>query len=140
MQNSYCDHRNFDSVNLLLNKLSYLVSELPKKDISNVGSSVGSIISCYGLCLKYLKERIFLIHKPLSCIFSSISAKPGIYRASVPLILSEDEKNAYRVVELEGELLSAEINFEPKTLDFKVVPLAIENSVEFEIIAKGYRK
>jgi hypothetical protein len=58
----------------------------------------------------------------------------------VPLILSEDEKNAYRVVELEGELLSAEINFEPKTLDFKVVPLAIENSVEFEIIAKGYRK
>lgn len=70
----------------------------------------------------------------------SFSAEAGIYRASVPLILNDDHKNAYRVLELEGELLSAGIAFEPTTLDFKVVPLAIENSVEFEIIAKGYRK
>lgn len=63
-----------------------------------------------------------------------------MYRASVPVILNDDQKNAYRVLELEGELLAAEIKFEPKTIDFKVVPLAIENSMEFEIIAKGYRK
>ena len=68
------------------------------------------------------------------------SAEAGIYHASVPLILNDDHKNAYRVLELEGELHSAEIKFEPTTLDFKVVPLAIENSLEFEIIAKGYRK
>jgi hypothetical protein len=58
----------------------------------------------------------------------------------VPIVLDDDYKNAYRVVELEGELRSADIKFEPKTLDFKIVPLAIENSVEFEIIANGYRK
>lgn len=55
-------------------------------------------------------------------------------------MLNDDDKNAYRYLDLEGELLSAEISFEPKTLDFKVVPLAIENSVEFDIIARGYRK
>ncbi len=69
-----------------------------------------------------------------------ISAKPGVYRASLPIILNDDDRNAYRILEVEGELLSAEIQFEPKTLDFKVVPLAIENSVEFEIIANGYKK
>ena len=73
-------------------------------------------------------------------MFVFILAKPGLYRASVPVILNDDHHNAYRVLELEGELLSADIKFEPKTLDFKVVPLAIENSVEFEIITKGYRK
>lgn len=67
-------------------------------------------------------------------------AIPGIYRASVPLILNDDHEKAYRVLELEGELLSSEVKFEPKSLDFKVVPLAIENTVEFEIIAKGYKK
>lgn len=67
-------------------------------------------------------------------------ATPGVYHASVPLILNDDHQNAYRILELEGELLSPEVKFEPKSLDFKVVPLAIENSVEFEIIAKGYRK
>ena len=82
----------------------------------------------------------FLIPKPLSYLFLSISVKPGVYRASVPLVLDDDYNNAYRIIELEGELLSADIKFEPKILDFKVVPLAIENSVEFEIIASGYRK
>ena len=70
----------------------------------------------------------------------SFSAAAGIYRAPVPLILNDDHKNAYRVLDIEGELPSSQIKFEPTTLDFKVVPLAIENSVEFEIIAKGYRK
>ena len=75
---------------------------------------------------------------PYLCFF--VSATPGVYHASIPVILNEDQTKAYRVLELQGKLLSPEITFEPKRIDFKVVPLAIENTVEFEILAKGYRK
>ena len=66
--------------------------------------------------------------------------EPGVYEANIPLILNNDFEHPYRVLRLTGELEAPIVVFEPEIIHFTPVPLKTSISVEFNIIAKGYRR
>lgn len=86
--------------------------------------------SCYLLYFYFIRN--------LSCIVSTES--PGLFEAHVPVILNGNRDSPYRTLTLKGELLAPNLKFDPECLRLTPVPLGIQVSVNFNIIARGYRR
>lgn len=68
------------------------------------------------------------------------TARPGLFVAHVPVLLNGNRDVPYRTLTLKGELLSPNIKFDPECLRLTPVPLGTQVSVDFNIIATGYRR
>ena len=66
-------------------------------------------------------------------------AAPGMYEVAVPLILNDNTSQPYSHIQLSGELLLSNIEFEPEVIIFNAAPLDTERSAEIQIHAKGYK-
>lgn len=69
-----------------------------------------------------------------------ISAKPGLFIAHVPVILNDNRDHPYRILELRGQLKTLQIKFEPENIAMISTPLHVPVTVDFNIVASGYRK
>lgn len=65
---------------------------------------------------------------------------PGLFVAHVPVILNGNRDSPYRTLTLKGELLAPNLRFDPACLKLMPVPLGTPVSVDFNIIARGYRR
>ena len=68
------------------------------------------------------------------------TARPGLFVAHVPVLLNGNRDSPYRTLTLKGELLAPNITFDPECLRLTPVPLGTQVSVNFNIIARGYRR
>lgn len=74
-------------------------------------------------------------------LFSSISAAhPGLFIAHVPVLLDDNRDYPYRILELRGELRAPQLKFEPEAIVITPTPLDVPVTVDFRIVATGYRK
>ena len=60
--------------------------------------------------------------------------------ARVPVILNGNRDSPYRTLTLKGELLAPNLKFDPECLRLTTVPLSTQATVNFNIIARGYRR
>ena len=58
----------------------------------------------------------------------------------VPVILNGNRDIPYRTLTLKGELLAPNLKFDPECLRLMPVPLNTQLSVNFNVIARGYRR
>jgi len=65
---------------------------------------------------------------------------PGMFVAHIPVILNGNRDCTYRTLTLKGELLAPNLKFDPECLRLTPVPLGTPVSVNFNIIARGYRR
>lgn len=65
---------------------------------------------------------------------------PGLFVVHVPVILNGNRDVPYRTLTLKGELLAPNLKFDPECLRLTPVPLNTQVSVNFNIIARGYRR
>ena len=63
-----------------------------------------------------------------------------MFVAHVPVILNGNRDSPYRILTLKGELLSPSLKFDPEYLRLMPVPLGTPVSLDFNIIARGYRR
>ncbi|XP_065057284.1 cilia and flagella-associated protein 47-like isoform X2 [Rhopilema esculentum] len=66
--------------------------------------------------------------------------EPGIYEASIPVIMNGDIEHPYRMIHLHGELEAPSISFDPTAIHFFPTPLRTKATMDFYLIAKGYRR
>ncbi len=64
--------------------------------------------------------------------------RPGKYNASLPIYLNDDFSQPCYILEINGELSSPEIKFDPEVLIMKPIPLGMECSEKFYIKQAGY--
>lgn len=64
--------------------------------------------------------------------------KPGIYSCNLPIVVNQNYDHPYYNVEINGELMTPEIFFDPDVLVFKPVPLGLETTELLTIKQKGY--
>ena len=60
--------------------------------------------------------------------------------ARVPVILNGNRDSPYRTLTLKGELQAPNLKFDPECLRLTPVPLSTQVTVNFNIIARGYRR
>ena len=73
--------------------------------------------------------------------FHQISTESsGLFVAHVPVILNGNRDIPYRTLTLRGELLAPNLTFDPESVRLMPVPLNTQVSVNFNIIARGYRR
>ena len=63
-----------------------------------------------------------------------------MFVAHIPVILNGNRDCTYRTLTLKGELLAPNLKFDPECLRLTPVPLGTPVSVNFNIIARGYRR
>lgn len=64
--------------------------------------------------------------------------KPGKYNCILPIFLNDDFSQPSYMIEINGELSSPEIRFDPEILIMKPVPLGMEHREKFFIRQSGY--
>ena len=71
---------------------------------------------------------------------TSHTGSPGLFVVHVPVILNGNRDIPYRTLTLKGELLAPNLKFDPECLRLTPVPLNTQLSVDFNVIARGYRR
>ena len=66
--------------------------------------------------------------------------KPGDYHVKVPLLLNNEKLKPYTHIELNGELESSSIVFDPPYISMNAVPLETSVDATLKIIGKGFKK
>ncbi len=70
--------------------------------------------------------------------YRGISARPGYYESSVPLVLNEDYERPYCKLSLTGDLQAPRIWFNPPALVLTPVPLNIHAVQQVHVFASNY--
>ena len=95
-----------------------------------------------GLRFKEISQtgEIFFLTLIKNCAIIVITEHPGMFVAHIPVILNGNRDCTYRTLTLKGELLAPNLKFDPECLRLTPVPLGTPVSVNFNIIARGYRR
>ena len=77
-------------------------------------------------------------YKPVIFIYLFAIDKPGHYEVSLPIVLNDDYETPYQYISLSGELKCPHVWFDPLAIVLTPVPLDMEISADFLIMATDY--
>jgi hypothetical protein len=72
--------------------------------------------------------------------FCCFPAKPGIYEVALPVVVDDEFERPYQMITLKGELKASQLWFDPLAVVLTPVPLHIELTSDFQILASNYAK